>query len=154
MHRSCTPGEPLQLLQLPYGGKDNLYFVLVNPVFEAPTKAVGPVFETPKDKAQWQCQSTGFVLILQHPHVGLASVCIWRHAPSAFCGSRTFGIPASKHKPKRWDSLIWNPLSRWHPEWGLAVVRTSTGLRCHCGAGERASHPRPDGRQGSSQSSR
>eukprot|EP00967_Tisochrysis_lutea_P077381 scaffold105052_cov22-Tisochrysis_lutea.AAC.1 len=85
MHRSCTPGEPLQLLQLPYGGKDNLYFVLVNPVFEAPTKAVGPVFETPKDKAQWQCQSTGFVLILQHPHVGLASVCIWRHAPSASC---------------------------------------------------------------------
>jgi len=39
--RSCTPGEPLQLLQLPYGGKDNLFFVLVNPVFEAPTKEVG-----------------------------------------------------------------------------------------------------------------
>lgn len=38
--RSCTPGQPLQLLQLPYGGKDNLFFVLVNPVFEAPTKAV------------------------------------------------------------------------------------------------------------------
>lgn len=34
--RSCSPGKPLELLQLPFSGKD-LFFVLVNPVFEAPT---------------------------------------------------------------------------------------------------------------------
>jgi len=34
--RSCTPGKPVELLQLPFSN-DNLWFVLVNPVFEAPT---------------------------------------------------------------------------------------------------------------------
>lgn len=34
--RSCKVGEPVELLRLPFN-KDNLYFVLVNPVFEAPT---------------------------------------------------------------------------------------------------------------------
>lgn len=34
--RSCKPGEPVDLLQLPFAN-DNLHFVLVNPKFEAPT---------------------------------------------------------------------------------------------------------------------
>ncbi|GAX85505.1 hypothetical protein CEUSTIGMA_g12921.t1 [Chlamydomonas eustigma] len=34
--RSCKPGHPVQLLQLPFS-RDDLYFVLVNPLFEAPT---------------------------------------------------------------------------------------------------------------------
>ena len=34
--RSCKVGEPVELLRLPFD-KGNLYFVLVNPVFEAPT---------------------------------------------------------------------------------------------------------------------
>ncbi len=34
--RSCVPGQPVELLQLPFGGKE-LHFVLVNPLFEAPT---------------------------------------------------------------------------------------------------------------------
>lgn len=34
--RSCKPGHPVELLRLPFS-RDDLYFVLVNPVFEAPT---------------------------------------------------------------------------------------------------------------------
>jgi hypothetical protein len=37
MYRSCKPGHPTQLLQLPFSRSEDLYFVLVNPVFEAPT---------------------------------------------------------------------------------------------------------------------
>ncbi|GLI59812.1 hypothetical protein VaNZ11_001779 [Volvox africanus] len=35
--RSCKPGEPVELLQLPFAAADRLHFVLVNPCFEAPT---------------------------------------------------------------------------------------------------------------------
>lgn len=35
--RSCKVGEPVQLLRLPFAAADKLYFVLVNPKFEAPT---------------------------------------------------------------------------------------------------------------------
>ena len=35
--RSCKPGHPVQLLQLPFSKSEELHFVLVNPVFEAPT---------------------------------------------------------------------------------------------------------------------
>ncbi|KAG2483320.1 hypothetical protein HYH03_017821 [Edaphochlamys debaryana] len=35
--RSCKPGEPVELLQLPFPDPDRLHFVLVNPCFEAPT---------------------------------------------------------------------------------------------------------------------
>ncbi|EFJ45216.1 hypothetical protein VOLCADRAFT_94379 [Volvox carteri f. nagariensis] len=35
--RSCKPGEPVELLQLPFTAAEELHFVLVNPRFEAPT---------------------------------------------------------------------------------------------------------------------
>ncbi|GFR49463.1 hypothetical protein Agub_g11523 [Astrephomene gubernaculifera] len=35
--RSCAPGQPVELLQLPLPPAARLYFVLVNPRFEAPT---------------------------------------------------------------------------------------------------------------------
>jgi hypothetical protein len=42
--RSC---DPLELVRLPFGGSDPLYFVLVNPLFEAPTKQMRAVL--PRD---------------------------------------------------------------------------------------------------------
>lgn len=40
--RSCKLGSPVELLQLPFNRQD-LYFVLVNPVFEAPTSQMRAV---------------------------------------------------------------------------------------------------------------
>ncbi|KAG2435308.1 hypothetical protein HXX76_007383 [Chlamydomonas incerta] len=47
--RSCRPGEPVELLQLPFPNPERLHFVLVNPKFEAPTAQMRAVLpkETP-----------------------------------------------------------------------------------------------------------
>lgn len=37
MVRRCTPGEPIDLMRVPFTATDRLWFVLVNPLFEAPT---------------------------------------------------------------------------------------------------------------------
>lgn len=39
----CRSCDPLQLVQLPYGGGSPLWFALVTPVFEAPTKEMRAV---------------------------------------------------------------------------------------------------------------
>lgn len=44
VNRSC---DPLELVRLPFGGSEPLYFVLVNPLFEAPTKQMRAVL--PRD---------------------------------------------------------------------------------------------------------
>ncbi|PNW86328.1 hypothetical protein CHLRE_02g082200v5 [Chlamydomonas reinhardtii] len=47
--RSCKPGEPVELLQLPFPNPERLHFVLVNRKFEAPTAQMRAVLpkETP-----------------------------------------------------------------------------------------------------------
>ncbi len=50
--RSCKPGEPVDLLQLPFAN-DNLHFVLVNPKFEAPTAQMRAVLPKEVPMKSW-----------------------------------------------------------------------------------------------------
>ena len=62
--RSCQPGLPVQLLQLPFTRSEDLYFVLVNPVFEAPTaemRAVLPKMVPMKSMINNCCQGGSLV---------------------------------------------------------------------------------------------
>ncbi|MEW5297726.1 MAG: hypothetical protein WDW38_006906 [Sanguina aurantia] len=57
--RSCLPGQAVDLLQLPFSPTVPLYFVLVNPVFEAPTaemRAVLPQMVPMKSMINNCCQ--------------------------------------------------------------------------------------------------